>query len=78
MDIFQNRTFIYMLELEDCFFRRIIKMTKRIIAKFNFNSTSNLGPTLTKWPFGTLVICSESETILLPSLTCMIVAELGA
>ena len=63
-----------MFELEDCFSCRIIKMTERIIARFNFNSMR----TLTKWPFRTLAICFESETVLLPSLTCIIVVELGA
>ena len=53
-------------------------MTERIIARFNFNSMSKSRTDINKKPFMILAICFESETVLLPSLTCIIVVELGA
>ena len=53
-------------------------MTERVIARFNFNSMSKSRIDVTNWPFRTFAICFESETVLLLSLTCIIVVELGA
>ena len=68
-----------MFELEDRFFCTIMKTTKRIVTRFNSNSTSKSRPDINKVAIlRALAIYFESETVLLPSLMCMIDGELGA
>lgn len=74
LDVFQNCFFIFTLELFLLYEYQDHKEGHRQIYSTVFASPL---PILTKWLFRIFAICFESETVLLPSLTCMIFVELG-